>query len=341
MDLSQIEAGLQEAARPYGDRRVQVFDIHILALDANTLRLGGRVLDESTRTALAAEFGRRFPGLQVDMQAVEAVRNAGTRKMAVATNLTSVHDGTSFLAEQVTQMLNGVQVEVLWQQDRWGFVRQPDGYLGWTYLPYLTDQPVPEPTHLVTAPVGLLRAAPQHNAALVTRVMGGTAVSVREDASGWACLDLAGGWQGWLPAGDLRRLDQIPVTASQRRQQIVPDAFQLTGVPYLWGGCSAHGIDCSGLAQLLHRWIGLTIPRDADMQYDAGQPVEPPFAVGDLLFFGEKGEKRRITHVAISLGGWQVIHSSRSRNGVQVDDVQNVPHLRDSYLCAASYIGRP
>jgi hypothetical protein len=42
----------------------------------------------------------------------------------------------------------------------------------------------------------------------------------------------------------------------------------------------------------------------------------------------------------VSLGGWRVIHSSRSRNGVQVDDVQQVQHLRDSFLCAATYIGR-
>jgi gamma-D-glutamyl-L-lysine dipeptidyl-peptidase len=106
----------------------------------------------------------------------------------------------------------------------------------------------------------------------------------------------------------------------------------------LWGGCSANGIDCSGLAQLLHRWIGLTLPRDADMQYAAGKPVEPPFAVGDLLFFGEQGEQRRITHVGISLDGWRIMHSSRRRNGVQVDDVQAVDGLRDSFLCAATFL---
>jgi cell wall-associated NlpC family hydrolase len=108
----------------------------------------------------------------------------------------------------------------------------------------------------------------------------------------------------------------------------------------LWGGCSANGNDCSGFAQLLHRWIGLTIPRDADMQFSAGQEVQPPFETGDLLFFGEKGEGRRITHVGVSLGGWRIIHSSRSRNGVHIDDVQSVPHLRDDFLCAATYIGR-
>lgn len=67
------------------------------------------------------------------------------------------------------------------------------------------------------------------------------------------------------------------------------------------------GIDCSGLAQLTYQLAGLTLPRYVDMEFDAGRPVENPS--GDLLFFGELGANRRITHVGISLGG--VAHHPR------------------------------
>jgi cell wall-associated NlpC family hydrolase len=341
MDLGQIEAALNEISGAYADRRVHIFDVSIDALEATALRLRGRVLEEANRQALVEGLRQRFPGLIVDAGAVEVARRGNPDLRTVATNLTSLHGGTSFLAEMVTQVLNGVSLEVLWVEKNWGYARQPDGYLGWTYLPYLSEALAPTPTHLVAEPVALLRAAPDASAGLVTRVLGGTGVCARDgDAAGWAEIELAGGRRGWLPAGSLRALAALPQTAEARRAQLVADAFGLIGVPYVWGGSSAHGIDCSGFAQLLHRWVGIRLPRDADMQYAAGKPAEPPFEIGDLLFFGEQGEQRRITHVGISLGGWRMIHSSRRQNGVQVDDVQAVDGLRESFLCAATYIGR-
>jgi cell wall-associated NlpC family hydrolase len=74
------------------------------------------------------------------------------------------------------------------------------------------------------------------------------------------------------------------------------------------------------------------------MQFDAGRPVAPPFQPGDLLFFGEAGARRKITHVAVSLGAWRIIHSSRSRNGVYQDDVQAVDHLQQSFVGARTFV---
>jgi len=112
----------------------------------------------------------------------------------------------------------------------------------------------------------------------------------------------------------------------------------MIGVPYLWGGTSGNGIDCSGFVCLLHRWVGVDVPRDADMQHAAAKPIEPPFEVGDLFFFAESESKRKITHVGLSLGGWKMIHSSRGRNGVYIDDVQERQSLKEIYVSAGSFL---
>ncbi len=114
--------------------------------------------------------------------------------------------------------------------------------------------------------------------------------------------------------------------------------MRMIGVPYLWGGTSGNGIDCSGFARLLHRWVGVDIPRDADMQHDAAKPVEPPYEIGDLFFFGEGDSERNITHVGMSLGGWRMIHSSRGNNGVYVDDLQERKSLMDIFVSAGSFL---
>jgi cell wall-associated NlpC family hydrolase len=74
------------------------------------------------------------------------------------------------------------------------------------------------------------------------------------------------------------------------------------------------------------------------MQSDAALPVEPPYEVGDLFFFTEGASNRGITHVGMSLGGWKMIHSSRTHNGVDIDDIQEVKYFKDKFSNAGSFL---
>ena len=330
---------IQTLAAERADFRIHHFDVQAAGdADSSVLSLRGKVLTEEDFDALLRGLKAALPGQNIDPSGLHILRRPANPVLSVGTNLTSLHREPSFLAEQLSQLVNGMPVEILLEEGRWCYVRQNDGYLGWTYRPYLTAQPAPAATHLLVSPLEQLLSEPHAGSAVLTRVLGGTALHALGQSAGWVEVELSGGLSGWLPETALRSLAHLPTLPDQRRTQMIFDTARMIGVPYLWGGSSANGIDCSGLAQLAHRWVGLTIPRDADMQCAAGRPLQPPFRPGDLLFFGEQGEKRSITHVAISLGGWQIIHSSRSRNGVHVDDVQAVPHLRESFLQAAGYL---
>jgi cell wall-associated NlpC family hydrolase len=344
--LEQIHAALSDIAQGYRDTRIYHCQVEAIALEGDRCLLSGTVLDAETLAVVTAGLAVRLPAVTFDTDGVKVLRTDAPQLLTVGTNVTGLHAEPSFQAEMASQLLNGWVVERLLEREGWAHVRQADGYLGWAYRPYLVGTPAPAPTHIVCAPVSLLRGAPDLEAALVSRLLVGTAVQVSDMLNppqgvleeGWGWLALAGGLEGWVPMSDLRALDRLPQDPAAQRRQMVQDAARLTGVPYLWGGCTALGIDCSGMAQLLHRLVGLTIPRDADMQYDAGQPLEPPFQPGDLLFFGGEGGGRSITHVGISLGGWRIVHSSRARNGVYEDDVQAVEHLRERFVGARTFL---
>ncbi len=335
--IETVQSILNEFSSSQSDTRVHVFEVRAECGEGGWVALNGRVLDEEVMNVLRTTLEAQLPGLQVDYAGVRVLRSSPPRLKTIATNLTGLYAQPSWSAEMLSQLFYGWNLEVLEECPPWVFVRQMDGYLGWAYLPYLTDSPAPEPTHLVIAPASYVRAEISSGSPVVGRLLCGTAAQVVTWSSQFAEID-AQVW-GWVSGSDLRALEDLPrLPSAQRREMIVADATRLTGVPYLKGGCSAMGIDSAGFVQLLHRLVGIELPRDADMQYAEGRKIEAPFLPGDLLFFREEGENAPITHVGVSLGGWRIIHSSRAHNGVYLDDVLEEPSLEKNYVGACTFL---
>jgi len=319
------------------DNRTSVFEIQIERLDDATLSLGGKLLDENQLAALKEAFSLHFPDLSLDAASIRIISREPHELVHVATNLTGLYEKPTFGMPLSSELYYGTELEVLDEEKRWVFTREGDEYLGWVYRPYLNEGfAPPDSTYLVLAPSVALRAEPDELSEIVTRVVSGTGVRLVETFHGWSRISASK--TGWLPSSHLRAWTERPKTIEDQRKTLIEDSMRMIGVPYLWGGTSGNGIDCSGFVRLLHHWIGVEIQRDADMQYNAAQPVEPPFEIGDLFFFAENDSNRKITHVGMSLGGWKMIHSSRSRNGVYIDDVQEVNFLKEIFVSAGSFL---
>jgi cell wall-associated NlpC family hydrolase len=116
---------------------------------------------------------------------------------------------------------------------------------------------------------------------------------------------------------------------SKIAQQLTRSALRFLGTPYVFGGTSTSGFDCSGYVQHVFAMLGISLPRTADAQYDAGHKIVGNMKTGDLVFFHtyEPG----VSHVGIYLGHGRFVHASSS-HGVMVSS------LSDSYW-AARYVG--
>jgi hypothetical protein len=331
--ISTIHNKLDELAAKC-DRRTSVFDVQMANLTDYRLTLSGCVLERSQ----VEELRGLFPDLELDTSSIFVLNRPGLPRLSVATNLTGLYEKPGFGMPLASELCFGTKLEILEEQGKWVFTRQKDGYLGWAYRHYLSEPLPPEATHLVLAPAIELHVEPNETSEVMTRAASGTGVHMEETRDGWSRI--SANKTGWIPSSSLRALADVPMDLEGKRAWMHIDSARMIGVPYLWGGTSGNGIDCSGFVRLLHRWVGVDIPRDADMQCNAARPLQPPYEIGDLLFFGEgtTGEPR-VTHVGMSLGGWKVIHSSRSRNGVYVDDLQENQSLRDMFISAGTFLG--
>ena len=169
---------------------------------------------------------------------------------------------------------------------------------------------------LCSVDLAAVRAEPREDAERVTELLRGEPVRVDERKDGWARIRTAYDYPGWVREADVGGIDG----------DVVEQARRYLGAPYLWGGMTERGIDCSGLVHMAYRWLGRLVPRDADQQEAAGRPVGPDdLERGDLITYG--GE-RTATHIAMWVGDGRILHSTE-REGV--DGVVEEAEPRDLF----------
>jgi len=130
----------------------------------------------------------------------------------------------------------------------------------------------------------------------------------------------------------------VPRNAGELRANLVATARNYLGVPYLWGGASARGFDCSGLTMAVYRLNGLELPRTSRDQYEAGRGTAlDQLRPGDLVFFAT-GQSGEASHVGLYLGDDCFIHAPGRGRRIALDRLGD-PYFRDRFLGARSYLG--
>ncbi len=229
----------------------------------------------------------------------------------------------SYDAGMETQALLGMPVKIL-QHGMWTQVQTPDEDVAWVLrgsLVPLTRQQLSAWNRsrlvVVTDLVGFVYSQPSTGSQIVSDVVAGNRLKMVGQRGGFYQVAYPDGRRGYLLRTACKELNQWRSGLKTDAQSIIASGKRMIGFPYMWGGTSTKGMDCSGFVRTALLMHDIIIPRNASQQALKGQHIEiaPDFSnlqKGDLLFFGSKADSThpaRVHHVGIYMGNKRFIHS--------------------------------
>lgn len=158
----------------------------------------------------------------------------------------------------------------------------------------------------------------------------GTALGLVGQTSKYYAVMMIDRSQGFVEKSRVELYNQsvaLDPSGADMSRKVVQYAFEYMGVPYVWGGNTRSGIDCSGFVKAVFTRLGISLPRTAREQYTVGRPVRwGELAPGDRLYFVTKGST--IDHTGIYIGGGRFIHASGSHRSVVVSSVTEPKYFK-------------
>jgi gamma-D-glutamyl-L-lysine dipeptidyl-peptidase len=264
-------------------------------------------------------------------------------------------------AELGTQLLLG-EVFRVWKRSTnalhpWFLTQAPDGYLSWVEggtFTHSTREQVEAwnrgPLLVVTAFEDCIREQPQADAPPVSDVVMCDRLKKTGEAGDWYKVELPDGRAGYLPRKAATDFSEWKAARRATAENIEHTARSFMGRPYLWGGYSTKGFDCSGFTEQVFYINGIDLIHSAAAQSKLGTAVPldaelSQLKKGDLLFFGRRsrdGRPERVTHVGIYLGNKLYIESSQRVRVSSLDpDSPDRSEYRIHSLLAARRILNP
>jgi cell wall-associated NlpC family hydrolase len=234
-----------------------------------------------------------------------------------------------------TQALYGAKVYLLGTSGSWSRVAvagQPTprdrwGYPGWVPTRQLTaaEPPSTGRAAVISRATAGLFETPELTGR-VLEVSYGTRLAVAATTGGAVEVVLADGAHAFVPRAAVILRETGAARPPLSGARLVAEARRFLGLQYLWAGTSGFGVDCSGFTHLLFKTLGVTIPRDAGPQANAGRPVATRRALraGDLVFF--RGPSGTIHHVGLCVGDGRMIHAPATGRPVAIVSLASEPY---------------
>lgn len=225
----------------------------------------------------------------------------------------------SHSAELVSQAIMGTPVLIMKSQGGWRLIQTPDDYIAWVTSSSVVACGQERMAAwrssfrlIVDKQHAYVFVDDQESAVVCDLVLGSILKCTKQEGKYFQVV-LPDGRLGFVRSHEVKIFADWVATTTPTAENLVSYARAFMGLPYLWGGTSANGLDCSGFVKTVYFMNGVVLARDASQQILYGDSLDhshpEDFMTGDLLFFGDT-LTQKVTHVGMSLGYDEFIHES-------------------------------
>lgn len=321
-DVNELINEVQLSFAP--DKRVAIFQITAKEVE------GSFILEGSTNLPQAKD--NLFSRLKkMNLNYADSIQMLPSKKLGdkvfgvINLSVANIRSKPDHPEELATQSLLGTVVNVLQEYHGWYQIQTPDEYISWVDddgVQLMSQQEAEQWIHadkvIYTNQYGFSFLTPEENSERVSDLVMGDLLKFVEEADDFYKVEYPDKRIAYIPVKEAMMYDEWIDDIDLNADEIIKTARTFMGIPYLWGGTSMKGVDCSGFTKTVYYLNGVLLPRDASQQVNVGELINTDegfdkLQPGDLIFFGRKASgdrKERATHVGIYLGNNEYIHSA-------------------------------
>ena len=305
------------------DGRVALFNVESTNHNGTVILKGESNLPEAV-SALKEKLQAQNISYRDSIRILPSAEMEGNTEGVIKISVANLRSNPSHSSELVTQAILGTPVKVYKKEGGWYYIQTPEGYLAWVDYGGVTPfskkdlstwKAANKVIYLET--YGFAYEGANIESQVVSDLVAGNILELAGEENGFYKVKYPHGKVGYIEQSHAQPYEQWLAGLKPTGETLIETSKAFMGIPYLWGGTSAKGVDCSGYTKTIFFLNGIILPRDASQQIHTGVEVDSTrkfenLIPGDLLFFGRKAtatSPERVIHVGMWIGDNKFIHA--------------------------------
>jgi cell wall-associated NlpC family hydrolase len=306
------------------DKRIALFDVEAIKNTEKYILKGESNLPNAV-SALKEKLSVDNIAFIDSIQILPSEELKGKIYGLITISVANLRSNPKHSAELATQATLGTPVKIYKKEGSWSLIQTPDKYLSWVDsggMVVFSEQELAQwksaKKVIYTETTGYSYLKPDLDTQVVSDMVAGAVLKLVKEENEFYAIEYPDGRAGYTSKAESARYSNWLSNLNPTSESLMATSKKLMGLPYLWGGTSTKGVDCSGFTKTIYFLNGMVIPRDASQQVHTGKQTDEDknfenLEVGDLLFFGQTATDstaEKVVHVGMWIGNQEFIHSS-------------------------------